>query len=130
MTQRDGDDEHLERELVVGPEQPDDDVLGAGRLEVDDDLADRRDERGRAGQQPGQQLGDAQRGRGGDDPGDGRRPIVAGLARGHPGGWGRARLGAHGCIMGVRCDIRVSRVSGSPRRSRPCAPRRVRPAAR
>ena len=35
------DDEHLERELVVGAEEPDHDVLGAGGLEVDDDLADR-----------------------------------------------------------------------------------------
>ena len=36
------DDEELERELVVGAEQGDDDVLGARRLEVDDDLADAR----------------------------------------------------------------------------------------
>ncbi len=115
--QRDRDDEDLERELVVGAEQPDHDVLGAGWLEIDDDLADRRDERRGARQQPGQQLGDAERGRGRDDPGDGRRPIKTGLARGHPGGWGRVRRAAHGCIMGVRCDIRVSRLSGSPRRS-------------
>ena len=48
MTQRHGHDEQLEGELVVGPEEGDDEVLRPGRLEVDDDLADRRDERRRA----------------------------------------------------------------------------------
>ena len=38
--------------------------------------------------------------------------------------------GAHGCIIGVRCDIRVSRVSGSASSLRPSAPRPVRRAAR
>ena len=64
--------------LSLVPKSADDDVLGAGRLEVDDDLADRGDERGGAGQEPGQQLGDAERGRGRDDPGDGGRPVAAG----------------------------------------------------
>ena len=87
--QRDGDDEQLERELVVGAEQRDDDVLRAGWLEVDDGLADRGDERGRAGQQTGQQFRDAERGRRRDDPGDRGAPIAP-EARGRTGR-GRAR---------------------------------------
>ena len=63
--------------LSLVPNRRDDDVLGAGRLEVDDDLADRRDERGRAGQEAGQQLGDAERGSGRDDAGDGGRASRA-----------------------------------------------------
>ena len=64
----------LEGELVVRPEEADDEVLGAGRLVVDDDLADRGDERGRAGQEAGQQLRDAERReRSATMPGDGGR---------------------------------------------------------
>jgi len=64
--ERDPDDEQLEGELVVRAEERNHDVLGAGRLEVDDDLSDGGNERGRTGQEPGQELRDAegQRGRG------------------------------------------------------------------
>ena len=50
--ERDDDDEQFEGELVVGAEQGDDEVLRAGWLEVDDDLADRGHERRRAGSRP------------------------------------------------------------------------------
>ena len=70
--QRHPDDEELEGELVVGPEQPDDELLRAGRLEVDDELPDGGDERGRAGEQAGEQLRDAEGDRGRGDSGDGR----------------------------------------------------------
>ncbi len=72
---RDEDDDHLEGELVVGPEQAHDEVLGTWRLEVDHDLADRRHERRRAGQQSGQQLRDAQRDERRDDAGDRGRAV-------------------------------------------------------
>ncbi len=87
--QGDGDDEQLEGELVVRPEEGDDEVLRARRLEVDDDLADGRHERGRARQESGQQLGDAERGGGGHDPRDRRRPVAVGAG----GRQGRARRG-------------------------------------
>ena len=101
--QRHGHDEQLERELVVGPEEGDDDVLRPGRLEVDDDLADGGDERCRAREEARQQLGDAERGGGGHDP---RRPPPA--SRG--GCW---RTSAGSCW--TRCRSRCS--PGHHRRS-------------
>ena len=99
----------LEGELVVGPEERDDEVLGARRLEVDDDLADRGDERGRAGEEPGQQLGDAERRGGGDDAGD--RRGRHGRARCVDGRRLRevARLRCSPAIIAARCDVRMSR---------------------
>ncbi len=84
--QRDADDEELEGELVVGPEQPDDDLLRAGRLEVDHELSDGGDQRGRAGEEAGEQLRDPEGDRGRGDPGDG----------GSNGGEGGVRRGGHG----------------------------------
>ena len=75
--QRDDDDQDLEGELVVRPEERDDEVLRAGRLEVDDDLADRRDERRARRAAAGEQLRDAEGGGDRDDAGDrvaGSRP--------------------------------------------------------
>ena len=84
--QRDGDDEQLEGELVVRAEQADDEVLGAGRLEIDHHLTDGRDERRRAGQDARQQLGDAECRRGRHQPGDRRGPVATmGCRRGTDG---------------------------------------------
>ena len=62
----------LEGELVVRAEQPDDEVLGAGRLVVDDELADRGEERRRA-EEAGDELRQADRRERADGAGD-RRP--------------------------------------------------------
>ena len=86
--QRDRDDEDLEGELVVGAEQADDEVLGARPAGVDDDLADRRDQRGRAGQEAGEELRGAERGGAGGGAADG----------------GAGVRGGHGEIVPVPCD--------------------------
>ena len=122
--ERDDDDEQLEGELVVGPEQADDEVLGARRLEVDDDLADRRRRASVApGEQAGEQLGDAERGGGRDDPGDGGRPVAS--ARGSVGGRSRSRRACSAAYHRARCDVRVSRPdAGAHATARPAARRR------
>ena len=51
------------------PNSADDEVLRARRLVVDDEAADRGDERLRA-EEPGDELRHAERGEGRDDPGD------------------------------------------------------------
>ena len=71
-------------QLVVRPEQPDDEVLGAGRLVVDDELADRGEERG-AAEESRDELGQADPGERGDGAGDGR-PEAAVDA---PAAWAR-----------------------------------------
>ena len=58
--ERDHRHDDLQGELVVGPEEADDDVLGAGRLQVDDDLADGIDQRRRSRQDAGDRLGHAE----------------------------------------------------------------------
>ena len=110
--QRDDHDEQLEGELVVRPEEADDDVLRARRLEVDDHLSDGGDERGRAGEETGEQLRDAERRGDGQDPRERGRPVMPGgrrVRRQARGGRGLG-CGAHPTIIPVRCDIRMSRV--------------------
>ena len=101
----DDEDHDLEGELVVGPEQPDDEILGAGRLMVDDELADRGEQRGPA-EEARDELRQADRGQDGDRTGDrrpedGRRP--AGVLDGGRGAL-RARQGevAHCCDSSSR----------------------------
>ena len=67
------DDEHrqVEGKLVAGAEQVDDDLLGAGRLEVDDEGPDRGDERRGARDGARQQLAQRQAERTGDEARDG-----------------------------------------------------------
>ena len=77
-----GDDD-LERQLVVRPEQRDDEVLGAGRLQVDDALADRGHERGGARQQAADRS-DTPRPRPADTT-----PASAARPRSDAGGWTR-----------------------------------------
>ena len=99
-------DEDVQGQLVVRAEEADDHVLRAGRLEVDDERADREDERRGAGDDPGDELGDGHRDAGGDGAGEGGSPESApqvaigrgfgggDRARGRSGGWqGRLRRG-------------------------------------
>ena len=105
--QRREDHDDLEGHLVVRPEERHDQVLGARRLQVDDDLADRRDEGGRARQQRGDQLRHSEgHGRGGHASGGGIDPR-----RRRTCGNGRAERrcgGAHGVMVHRTRDIRVS----------------------
>ena len=98
--QRDHHDEHLEGELVVRPEEADDEILGAGWLEVDDHLADGSDQRGRTREETGEQLRDAECRRDGQDPGERGRPVASGGRGGRqtPGGRGLG-CGAHPTII-------------------------------
>ena len=132
--ERDDDDEQLEGELVVRPEQADDEVLGARRLEVDDDLADRGDERGRTGQQACQQLRDAERGRGRDDPGDRRPPsrVRRRSTLGGPGAREDRAVVLTVPIIAARCDVRVSPSGPMPARraTRPRSAARTRGSGR
>ena len=101
MSERDDDDEHLEGELVVGPEQADDEVLGARRLEVDDDLADRRRRASVApGRRPASSSEAPSAAAAATAPRDGRRARAIGST------WRRLRPGsswsAHGGVMS-RC---------------------------
>ena len=73
-TDRDGGDEEVQDELVGGAEQVDDELLGARRLEGDDEVADGDDRAGRARQDAGEELGDAERERAGGDSGECRSP--------------------------------------------------------
>ncbi len=106
--------EQLEGELVVGPEQGDHEVLGTRRLQVDDDLADGRDQRRRAGQDAGQQLGDAD--------GQARRDATGqrgqDIRSARPGGGGGQGRRGHVGIVASRCDIRMSGRSGSATQAR------------
>ena len=52
------DDHHVQDELVRLAEELDEQVLGARRLELDDEVADGDDERRRAGDEPGDELPD------------------------------------------------------------------------
>jgi hypothetical protein len=80
-------DEEVEDELVGGAEQVDDELLRARRLEGNDEVADGEDRAGRAGQDAGEELGDAERERAGGDSGESRPPDRdRGLCR---------RLGGH-----------------------------------
>ena len=127
--QRREDHDDLEGHLVVRPEERHHQVLGARRLQVDDDLADRRDEGGRARQQRGDQLRRSEgHGRGGHASGRGIDPR-----RRRTCGNGRAERrcgGAHGVMVHRTRDIRVScpatvtgRVASGPSTGRR-APRR------
>ena len=111
--QRDDHDDDLERQLVVGAEQADHHVLGPRRLEVDDELADAGDQRARAREQAGQELGDAERGGGGRDAAHGgagggrhRSASVAAACDGSMSPPGRRRAHAR--------PSRCSTTSGSP----------------
>ncbi len=82
------------------------------------------------GQEPGQQLGDAERGRDGHDPRDRGRPVAIGCVADVRVGLVEVPVAVlTGASSRVRCDIRVSRVSGSalvarrhPRPGPPIAP--------
>ncbi len=67
--QRTDDDGHVEHQLVVGAEEADHEVLGARRLERDDQVADGDDDRRRTGHDARDELGD----RDGHERGDGAR---------------------------------------------------------
>ena len=108
--ERHHEDEEIEGELVVRPEQVDDELLGARWLEADDERADRRDQRRRTGHEACAELrhrdGDAgpERARDGGSPPAGRhreRP-----AHPTPGSGPRARSPTvcHGTTLGQDCD--------------------------
>ncbi len=84
MSSASDDDGDVEHQLVVGAEEADHEVLGARRLERDDQVADGDDERRRAGHDARDELGDGD----GHGRGDGAR---------HGGGeiGGAAGEGAH-----------------------------------
>ncbi len=88
---RPDDDGDVEGQLVIGAEEADHEVLGARRLEIDDQVADGDDQRRRTGHDARDELGD----RDGDGGGDGAR---------HGGGeiGGAAGEGAHDTCYGRR----------------------------
>ena len=77
MARATSDDEHVQGQLVVRAEEADDEVLGARRLEVDDQGADREDERWGARDDAGDELRDRHRHAGGDRSREGRGPEPA-----------------------------------------------------
>ena len=64
------EDEDLERQLVGGPEERDDDLLRARGLEIDDEASDREDRRGDPDHRAGQELAGRERRPGRDGAGE------------------------------------------------------------
>ena len=80
--QRDDQDDDVQGELVVRSEQRHDELLGARRLEVDDQAADRHDERRRSAEQAREDLADRDRHGDRDRAGDKERPAAGRRGRG------------------------------------------------
>ena len=76
MRERHHEHHQVEGELVGRAEQVDDELLGPGRLQVDDERPNRGDERWRASDGARQQLAEREAQRAGDEPRDERAEAL------------------------------------------------------
>ena len=114
----DDDDADDQRDLVVGAEQRDGEVLERRGEAVDELRADGRDQRRPRAADPHDQLAGGERDTGGDDAGDGAPSTPRTRVRGYGGAAARARIDSVATAMARRYAHRATVGTRSAKRTR------------